>query len=85
MSVLLGYFAVAVGAGVVASGIIGYILANMLIGRYEKADRHVKILSTSATTIQPISYQPTALPVPSMQRGLLHRLKYLSRSVRPPR
>ena len=38
MLVLLGYFVIAVGAGVAASGIIGYILASMLIRRYEKAD-----------------------------------------------
>ena len=38
MLVLLGYFVIAVGAGVAASGIIGYILASMLIRRYEKAE-----------------------------------------------
>ena len=37
MMVLLGCFIIAVGAGVAASGIIGYILASMLIRRYEKA------------------------------------------------
>jgi hypothetical protein len=64
MLVLLGYFVIAVGAGVAASGIIGYILASMLIRRYEKADRPVKISSTGAATIQPISYPPIALPAP---------------------
>jgi len=39
----VGYFLVAVSAGVAASGIIGYILASMLIRRYEKADRPIKI------------------------------------------
>ena len=63
MLVLLGYFVVAVGAGVAASSIIGYILASMLIRRYEKADRPVKISFTSAATIQPISYSTTALAV----------------------
>lgn len=65
MFVLLGYFVIAVGAAVVASGIIGYFLASMLIRRYEKADRPVKISTTSAATIEPISYPPTALPVPT--------------------
>ena len=64
MLVLLSYFVIAVGAGVAASGIIGYILVGVLIRRYEKADRPVKISSTSAATIQPISYPPTALPAP---------------------
>jgi hypothetical protein len=65
MLVLLGYFLIAVGAGVAASGIIGYILVSLLIRRYEKADRPVKIPSTSATTIQPISYPPTLSPAPT--------------------
>ena len=65
MLVLLGYFVIAVGAGVAASGIIGYILASMLIRRYEKADRAIKISSTGVTTVQPISYPPTLSPAPS--------------------
>ena len=65
MLVLLGYFVIAVGAGVAASGIIGYILASMLIRRYEKADRPINISSTGATTIQPISCPPTLSPAPS--------------------
>jgi hypothetical protein len=50
MLVLLGYFLIAVSAGVAASGIIGYILASMLIRRYERVDRPSKI--SSATTVQ---------------------------------
>jgi hypothetical protein len=45
MLVLLGYFVIAVGAGVAASGIIGYILASMLTRRYERSDRPLKISS----------------------------------------
>jgi hypothetical protein len=45
MFVLVGYFFIAASAGVGASAIIGYILASMLIRRYEKADRPVKVLS----------------------------------------
>ena len=65
MMVLLGCFIIAVGAGVAASGIVGYILASMLIRRYEKADRPIKISSTSAITIQPISHPRTAVPIPN--------------------
>jgi hypothetical protein len=36
MSVLLGYFLIAAGAGVAASGIVGLILAKLLIRRFEK-------------------------------------------------
>jgi hypothetical protein len=39
MLVLLGYFVIAVGAGVAASGVIGYFLASLLIRRYEPTDR----------------------------------------------
>jgi len=61
--VLLRYFVIAVGAGVAASGIIGYILASMLIRRYEKADRPFK--TSRGTTIQPISYLPVPSPAPT--------------------
>jgi hypothetical protein len=65
MLVLLGYFLIAVGAGVAASGIMGYILASMLIRRYGKADRPMRISSTNVTTIQPISYPATLSPAPT--------------------
>ena len=65
MLVLLGYFLIAAGAGVAASGIIGYILASMVIRRFGKADSSTKISSTSATIIQPISYPPTPSPAPT--------------------
>ena len=49
--VLLGYFVIAVGAGVAASGLIGYFLASLLIRRYETTDRPIKIPTTNATKI----------------------------------
>jgi hypothetical protein len=45
MMVLLGYFLIAAGAGVAASGIVGFILASLLFRRFEKADRPMKISS----------------------------------------
>ena len=36
MLVLLGYFLIAAGAGIAASGIIGFVIANLLIARYER-------------------------------------------------
>jgi hypothetical protein len=39
MMVLLGYFFIAVTAGVAASAIIGFILTNLLISRFQRADR----------------------------------------------
>jgi hypothetical protein len=63
MLVLLGYFLIAVSAGVAASGIIAYIVTSMLIRRYEKADRPLK--SSSATTIQHVSHLPTPSPAPT--------------------
>jgi hypothetical protein len=68
MLVLLGYFVIAVGAGVAASGIIGYILASMLIRRYEKADRPFK--TSRGTTIQPISYLPVLRQLQPMRHVL---------------
>ena len=38
MMVLLGYFLIAAIAGVAASAIIGFVLTNLLIARFEKAD-----------------------------------------------
>ena len=45
MTVLLGYFLIAAIAGVVASAIVGFVLTNLLIGRFEKADRPIRISS----------------------------------------
>jgi hypothetical protein len=45
MMVLLGYFLIAAIAGVAASAIIGFVLTNLLIGRFEKADRPIRISS----------------------------------------
>ena len=59
MLVLVGYFLIAVSAGVAASGIIGYVVVSLLIRRYEKVDRPIKISLRGATTIQPISYPPS--------------------------
>ena len=36
MMVLFGYFLMAAIAGVAASAIIGFVLTNLLIGRFEK-------------------------------------------------
>jgi hypothetical protein len=43
MLVLLGYFLIAVGAGVTTSAIIGFFLATLLVHRYEKADRPMRL------------------------------------------
>jgi hypothetical protein len=45
MMVLLGYFIIAAMAGVAASAIIGFILTNLLISRFQRADRPVRIPS----------------------------------------
>ena len=45
MMVLLGYFLMAAIAGVAASAIIGFVLTNLLIGRFEKTDRPIRISS----------------------------------------
>jgi hypothetical protein len=70
MLVLVGYFFIAASAGFAASAIIGYILASMLIRRYEKADRPVKVLSTGATTIQhhPCAHGIELLPLDASDR-----------------
>jgi hypothetical protein len=78
MLVLLGYFVIAVGAGVAASGIIGYIVASILIRRYEKADPPLKIPSTSATTIQPSLIHPLPCQLQPMCLSFLHRPEYLA-------
>jgi hypothetical protein len=45
MMVLLGYFFIAAMAGVAASSIIGFVLTNVLINRFEKVERPIRILS----------------------------------------
>jgi hypothetical protein len=45
MVVLLGYFFIAAAAGVAASAMVGLVLTNLLIGRFEKADRPIRISS----------------------------------------
>jgi len=40
---LLGYFLFAAIGGIAASGIIGLVLTNFMIGRFEKADRPIKL------------------------------------------
>ena len=45
MMVLFGYFIIAAMAGVAASAIIGFILTNLLISRFQRADRQVRIPS----------------------------------------
>ena len=46
MMVLLGYFFIAAISGVAASAVIGFVLTNLLVGRFEKADRPMRISST---------------------------------------
>ena len=43
MMVLLGYFFIAAITGVASSAMIGFVLAKLLIGRFEKADRPIRI------------------------------------------
>jgi hypothetical protein len=45
MMVLLGYLFIAVIAGVAGSGIIVFVLTKLLIGRFEKADRPIRVSS----------------------------------------
>ena len=45
MMVLLGYFLVAGIAGVAASAMVGFVLSNLLIRRFEKADGPIRISS----------------------------------------
>jgi hypothetical protein len=52
MMVLLGYFLVAAISGVAASAIIGFVLTNLLIGRFERlivlTSRMYRTLSTDS-------------------------------------
>ncbi len=43
MMVLLGYFVIAIVAGAAALGLIGFVVVNLLIRRFEKADRPTKV------------------------------------------
>jgi hypothetical protein len=43
MLVLIGYFLIAVSITVAASAIVGLVLTNLLVGRFTKADRPIKI------------------------------------------
>jgi hypothetical protein len=45
MMVLLAYFIIAAIAGVAASLILGFVLTNVLIERFGKADRPIRISS----------------------------------------
>ena len=47
MMVLLGYFLIAAIAGIAASAIVGLILTNLVIRRFTKADRPIKVACTS--------------------------------------
>jgi hypothetical protein len=43
MIVLLGYFLIAAITGIAASAIVGLVLTNLLIRRFTKTDRPIKI------------------------------------------
>lgn len=43
MMVLVGYFLFAAIAGIAPSAIIGLVLTNLMVGRFEKADRPIKL------------------------------------------
>jgi hypothetical protein len=47
MRVLLGYFLIAAIAGIAASAIVGLVLTNVMIRRFTKADRPIKVACTS--------------------------------------
>ena len=55
MMVLLSYFLVAAMAGVAASAMVGLVLTNVLIGRFEKADRQRKWRWAVRSTMTPLS------------------------------
>jgi hypothetical protein len=48
MMPLFGYFLIAAVAVSAASAVIGFALTNLLIGRFEKADRPIKISSNQS-------------------------------------
>ena len=43
MLVLLGYFVIAVGAGVAASAAIGFVLTSLFIARLDSGDRPSRV------------------------------------------
>ena len=43
MMVLLGYFVIKVVAGAAALGLIAFVVTNLLIRRFEKADKPTKV------------------------------------------
>jgi hypothetical protein len=43
MMVLLGYFIIAAMAGAAASEIVGFVISDLLIVRFQKADRPLKV------------------------------------------
>jgi hypothetical protein len=47
MLVLIGYFLIAATVSVAASAIVGLVLTNLLVGRFIKADRPIKISCAS--------------------------------------
>jgi hypothetical protein len=47
MLVLLGYFLIAATVSVTASAIVGLVLTNLLVGRFTKANRPIKISGAS--------------------------------------
>ena len=47
MSVLLGYFLIAAISGLAASAIIAFVLTRLLIARFEKADRPIRVSSNN--------------------------------------
>lgn len=47
MLVLIGYFLIAATVSVAASAIVGLVLTNLLVGRFTKADRPIKISGAS--------------------------------------
>jgi hypothetical protein len=47
MMVLAGYFLIAAIAGIATSLMIGFVLTNLMIRRFAKADRPIKIACAS--------------------------------------
>jgi hypothetical protein len=47
MLVLLGYFLIAATVSVTASAIVGLVLTNLLVGRFTKANRPIKVSCAS--------------------------------------
>jgi hypothetical protein len=47
MRVLIGYFLIAATVSVAASAIVGLVLTNLLVSRFTKADRPIKISGAS--------------------------------------